>query len=48
MSRIDANDRKFDPTKLVPKPARHRASLKTNALRKGRMFKKQVGQSAGI
>jgi hypothetical protein len=48
MPRIDANDRKLDPTKLVPKPARHRACLKVNALRQWSMFTKLVAQSAGI
>lgn len=41
--RINANDRKLDPTKLTPKPVRHRAGLKTNALCQWAMFTQQVG-----
>jgi hypothetical protein len=48
MSRIDANDRKFYPMKLVPKPVRHRAGLTINALRKQGKLVKQVGQSSEI
>ena len=45
---IDANDGEFNPTKLVPKPACHRARLKADTLRQWRMFTKQLGQIAGI
>ena len=48
MTSIDADHRKIDPTKLVPKPARHRAGLKSDALRLWRMFAKQFGQGARI
>jgi hypothetical protein len=48
MPRINANDRKLDPPKFVPKPARHRTGLKANALRQWRMFTKQPSQIAGI
>ncbi|EAQ34180.1 hypothetical protein NB311A_00605 [Nitrobacter sp. Nb-311A] len=37
---IDANDGEFDPTKLMPKPARHCARLKADTLRQWRMFTK--------
>jgi hypothetical protein len=40
MSRIDTDDGKFDPTKLMPKPARHRAGFKADALSQRRMFTK--------
>ena len=45
---IDANDGEFNPTKLMPKPACHRARLKADTLRQWRMFTKQLGQIAGI
>src|SRR4029079_19320518 len=45
---IDANDGEFNPTKLMPKPACHRARLKADTLRQWRMFTKQLGQIPGI
>ena len=48
MTCIDAHDRKTDPPELVPKPARHRAGLKSNAFRMRRSLTKQFGQGAQV
>ena len=45
---IDADHGKIDASKLVPKPARHRAGLETDTLGIGRAFAKEFGQSTRI
>jgi len=48
MPRIDANDRKIDTPELMPKPARHCASLKTDTLGIGCVLTKKSSQGAWL
>ncbi|MDA9451154.1 hypothetical protein XI01_31290 [Bradyrhizobium sp. CCBAU 21360] len=41
MPRVDADHRKINSTKFMPKPARHRPGLKSDALRLWRPLAKQ-------
>jgi hypothetical protein len=44
MPRVDANRRKIDPTKFMPKPTCHRSGLKSDALRMRRPLAEQRGE----